>query len=156
MSAADGTVSIPRCYVHPDFMAGGFCVSCGRPICPDCIIEIGGKYRCVACMTQITEVAQSAQIPQTVIVQKRKNPVAAALLSLFIVGAGQLYNGQIWQGLVFLGIGIISIPLFPYSLVWMLPVSLFSILNASAAAKEINSGEFPGRPSSKHTAQFKK
>ncbi len=43
---------MPTCYVHPEWVAGGFCVSCGKPICPDCTIEAAGKYHCKACVAQ--------------------------------------------------------------------------------------------------------
>lgn len=55
----------------------------------------------------------------------QKNPGAAAVMSFFIPGLGQIYNGKIWVGLGFMflvmpfsvllmgvGVGFITTPLF--------------------------------------------
>jgi TM2 domain-containing membrane protein YozV len=36
------------------------------------------------------------------VLQTMKNPSTAAILSFFIPGAGQIYNGKIWRGIFWL------------------------------------------------------
>jgi len=52
MSAETEIGTVPQCYTHADRAAGGFCVSCGKPICPDCTVEVGGKYHCKGCVAE--------------------------------------------------------------------------------------------------------
>lgn len=70
-----------------------------------------------------------------------KNPVIAALMSFFVPGWGQVYNGQgILKGLLYV-IGIII-----GSVVLVLPgiiVYVYCIYNAYSVAKKINSGSMP-------------
>lgn len=40
----------PRCYVHPDRVAGSVCRRCGRPICPDCMHEAPVGWQCSSCV----------------------------------------------------------------------------------------------------------
>jgi TM2 domain-containing membrane protein YozV len=69
-----------------------------------------------------------------------KNPGIAAVLSLFVTGLGQIYNGQIGKGIVFMiayaiswllvivGIGILTTPLL-----W-----LYGMYDAYKSAEKIN------------------
>ena len=117
------------CYVHSDQPAAGICVSCGKPICAACIIEVDGKNQCKTCVGKVVSVS------------KIKSPGAAAFLSFVIAGVGQLYNGQVARGLVIIFIAVASLPFFPYSLFWLMPIWLFAILDAYAYAKRFNRGE---------------
>lgn len=64
--------------------------------------------------------------------KKWKNPAIAVLLSMFIPGAGQIYNGQIGKGILIL---ISACLVVPY---------IFGIFDAYFIAKKINRGEkFP-------------
>ncbi len=77
---------------------------------------------------------------QGVPMQPMKSPGAATVLSLFIPGAGQVYNGQIFKGimficaltvsywLVFVLIGFILVPI-----VW-----IWAMVDANKAAQRIN------------------
>ena len=40
-----------------------------------------------------------------------KNPLVAAIFSLFFPGRGQMYNGQIWKGVLFSVIQFVNISL---------------------------------------------
>ncbi len=40
---------VPRCYVHPDRVAGSVCRRCNRPICPECMHEAPVGWQCPAC-----------------------------------------------------------------------------------------------------------
>jgi TM2 domain-containing membrane protein YozV len=69
-----------------------------------------------------------------------KNPTTATILSFFITGLGQLYNGQIGKGILYfvaavvssismaVGIGFILLPI-----VWIL-----GMVDANTSAKRIN------------------
>ncbi len=127
-----------------------YCSSCGKEIaestkfCPSC-----GKA--VASETQNQVQSQSVQTPAQI-----KNPGIAAVLSFFITGVGQIYNGQLGNGLgvllleyglfiiglmtiLFLhpalsGIGILLI--FIAVIIW-----IWAIYDAYTTAQKINRGE---------------
>lgn len=40
----------PRCYAHPDRVAGSVCRRCGRPICPECMREAPVGWQCANCV----------------------------------------------------------------------------------------------------------
>src|SRR5699024_8304692 len=40
---------VDRCYRHPSRETGVACGNCGRPICPDCMIEAPVGFRCPEC-----------------------------------------------------------------------------------------------------------
>ncbi len=42
----------PRCYAHPDRLAGSICRRCNRPICPDCMREAPVGWQCAGCVKQ--------------------------------------------------------------------------------------------------------
>ena len=77
------------------------------------------------------------------IVINRRSPVIAAILSLFIWGLGQIYNGQFGKGIAYFVIGILcaaSIMIFIGLLlapIWW----LIGIVDAYTSAKRINAGE---------------
>ena len=122
------------CYVHSDQPAAGICVLCGKPICAACIVDVEGKNQCKACVSEVITTAKQAPA-------KPKSAGAAAFLSFIIAGVGQLYNGQVARGLVIIFIAVASLPFFPYSLFWLMPIWLFAILDAYAYAKRFNRGE---------------
>ena len=42
-----------RCYFHPEAEGVGTCVNCGRAVCTECKVEVGGKIYCRPCADQI-------------------------------------------------------------------------------------------------------
>ncbi len=71
-----------------------------------------------------------------------KNPGIAAVLSFLFTGLGQIYNGQIAKGIVFVILGIVFlatvivlIGFILYPLFW-----IYNIYDAYSTAKKINSG----------------
>lgn len=77
--------------------------------------------------------------------QGQKSPFIAAVLSLFIVGAGQLYNGQTKKGLILLVTAyIISavLMLLFIGFITFLIVWLYGMYDAYKTAEAINRGEF--------------
>ena len=39
-----------ECYYHPGVEAVGTCVSCGKAVCQDCAVDVGGKIHCRQCV----------------------------------------------------------------------------------------------------------
>ena len=104
-----------------------YCPHCGAQVDP--MAEI-----CPKCGVRIK------QAPA--VVQERKNTGVAAILSVIFPGLGQIYNGQIGKGIVFIILGIIfaglvivfiGFILFP--LFW-----IYNIYDAYTSAKKINAG----------------
>ncbi|BAI61435.1 conserved hypothetical protein [Methanocella paludicola SANAE] len=147
-----------KCYMHPEVEATGTCTSCGRPVCPDCSMNVAGKITCKACAEALA--TQCATAP-------KKEPWLALALSLFggfvsglFIGLGQLYNGQVKKAVILslahvfgwfviivgyvllaivtLGIGaIVCLPMFLIPLLlW-----LYAMYDAYVTAEKINKGE---------------
>ncbi len=90
-----------KCYNHPDVEAIGTCTSCGKAICSDCSMDVGGKLVCKPCTEKM---AVQCAAPQAA---ARKEPALALLLSLvggivsgLFIGLGQVYNGQVKKGII--------------------------------------------------------
>ena len=69
-----------------------------------------------------------------------KNPTTATILSFFIMGLGQIYNGQIGKGILFIVLYIISV-----ALMWVVvgfvttPILwIWGMVDANKSAKKIN------------------
>ena len=94
-----------------------YCTNCGNQvdkkteICPKCGLrqpEIEKKKYCTNCGNQIDTKAEIC--PKCVVRQlnainqyypgpEKKNPILAAILSVFMIGLGQLYNGDVYPNL---------------------------------------------------------
>ncbi|MCX4747684.1 rhomboid family intramembrane serine protease [Kitasatospora sp. NBC_01287] len=48
--AAHGAYTLPRCYRHPDQETGVSCSRCGRPICPQCMVDASVGFHCPECV----------------------------------------------------------------------------------------------------------
>jgi TM2 domain-containing membrane protein YozV/RNA polymerase subunit RPABC4/transcription elongation factor Spt4 len=136
-----------------------YCSNCGSQIdenaeiCPECGAEQEHpkmKY-CSNCGSQIDENAEicpECGVRQTVggnqqQVYQHKNPGISAVLSFLFVGLGQIYNGEIAKGLIFLFCGIICIFLMLIFIgyIFYLILWVFGIYDAYNTANKINSGE---------------
>jgi TM2 domain-containing membrane protein YozV len=107
---------------------------------------VGTKY-CSNCGEQIDERAEicpSCGVRQHgFVVYQQKNPGVAAVLSALFVGLGQIYNGEIAKGLMFMVAYFVSIILI-FLLIGFITTPLlwiFGIYDAYDTAKRINSGE---------------
>jgi TM2 domain-containing membrane protein YozV/ribosomal protein L40E len=105
-----------------------FCQHCGAQI--DVAAEI-----CPKCGIRV------APAPQTFI-QEKKSTGIAAIASVILPGLGQIYNGQIGKGIMFIILAIIFgvlvillIGLILYPLFWA-----YNIYDAYNTAKKINAG----------------
>lgn len=110
-----------------------FCVNCGAEIdakaeiCPKCGVRVAPPPPSVAPTFPVA----------------RKNEGISAVLSFLFVGLGQIYNGEIAKGIMFLIIGIILvftmiflIGFILYPLFW-----IYNIYDAYNTAKRINAGQ---------------
>lgn len=69
-----------------------------------------------------------------------KNPTAATILSFFIMGLGQIYNGQIGKGIIFIILYAISITLM-FVVVGFITTPIlwiWGMVDANKSAKKIN------------------
>ncbi|GAA1966172.1 rhomboid family intramembrane serine protease [Kitasatospora viridis] len=58
--------ALPRCYRHPETETGIGCSRCGRPICPQCMVDAAVGFHCPECVRGPEARAQSrAQAPTT-------------------------------------------------------------------------------------------
>lgn len=69
-----------------------------------------------------------------------KNPGLAAILSFFFMGLGQIYNGQIFKGVIFIIVYIISIILMIFLIGFITTPILFiwGIWDAYKSSEKIN------------------
>lgn len=71
-----------------------------------------------------------------------KNPTTATILSFFIMGLGQIYNGQIGKGIMFIVLYIISIALM-FVLIGFITTPIlwiWGMVDANKSAKKVNEG----------------
>lgn len=111
-----------------------YCINCGEEI--DARAEI-----CPKCGVRVAPPPSAVQQPQPVITE-RKNEGIAAVLSFIFTGLGQIYNGQIGKGIMFIIAGaicvllmIILIGFLLYFVLWV-----YNIYDAYNTAKKINAG----------------
>jgi TM2 domain-containing membrane protein YozV len=69
-----------------------------------------------------------------------RNPILAAVLSLIVAGLGQIYNGQVTKGVIFIIVQLINGALTAVLIGWfLLPlVGLWSMIDAYMTAKHNN------------------
>ncbi len=69
-----------------------------------------------------------------------RNPIVAAILSLIVAGLGQIYNGQITKGIIFIMLQIINGVLAVVLIGWVLMpiVGLWAMVDAYLVAKRGN------------------
>lgn len=79
--------------------------------------------------------------PQNMYIEK-KNEGLAAILSFLFLGLGQIYNGQIGKGILFIILGVVFVLMFLvligiplYVIFWV-----YNIYDAYNTAKQINAG----------------
>jgi TM2 domain-containing membrane protein YozV/Tfp pilus assembly protein PilE len=108
-----------NCTNHPDKESKGTCNLCAKAICPDCAVELKGELYCKNCL--------SLKMGETK--KPEHSPALAAILSFIIAGLGQVYNGQVWKGLL----------VFLTS--WLILPWIVGIFDAYFAAKKINEGK---------------
>lgn len=94
------------CANHPDRERAAFCQNCGKPLCSECVRNIGSSIYCEPCYAaRIHTTPPPAGVPYPGYpppsAPSEANPGLAALLG-FIPGVGAMYNGQYGKGIVHL------------------------------------------------------
>ncbi len=79
-----------NCHYHPEVASSAFCQFCGKPLCKDCIRNVGGAVYCEACLA---ERLRAAGTMGAAFSTGTPHPLLAGLLG-FIPGVGAMYNGQ--------------------------------------------------------------
>jgi len=113
--------------------------------CSKCGSEIGNARFCSQCGTpQGGMVAQApagaGPAPQVVVIRAAKSPGAAVVLSFFMAGLGQIYNGQIGKGVAFM-IGYLCSLVLMWVLIGFIiaPILwIWSMVDAYKTAERIN------------------
>jgi TM2 domain-containing membrane protein YozV len=99
--------------------------------CENCGTEIDRKAEiCPKCGVRIVSPVEM------------RNPWVSLILSFFIPGLGQIYNGQLTKGIIFVGIGfflaltiVLLIGIILYPLFW-----IYTMYDAYDTAKKVNAG----------------
>ncbi len=111
-----------------------FCTNCGSEI--DARAEI-----CPKCGVRVAP--PPPPMPPQVVYVERKSEGLAAVLSFLFVGLGQIYNGQIGKGILFIVLGVVFvftmlflIGFILYPLFW-----IYNIYDAYNTARQINAGQ---------------
>ncbi len=84
-----------NCHFHPEVPSTAFCQFCGKPLCKDCVRNVGGAVYCEACLA---ERLRSHTTVGGSFTTGEPHPILAALLG-FIPGVGAMYNGQYAKGI---------------------------------------------------------
>ena len=101
--------------------------------CSNCGVEIDAK----------AEICPKCGVRAKAATNEIKNPGLAAVLSFLVMGLGQIYNGEIGKGLLFIVLYAISIVLC-FVLIGFITTPIlwiYGIYDAHKTAKEINAGE---------------
>ncbi|MDY0267200.1 MAG: zinc-ribbon domain-containing protein [Methanimicrococcus sp.] len=134
-------------------MTQNYCSNCGEPLKEFAIV-------CSSCGTPIkqqetqtkndqcreeTETSKTERINAEMIYDKnttgqRKSPFFALILSFFMTGLGQIYNGRFWKGIGFL----IAVPLgFLFLIIPGVAIWVWCLYDAYTDAEKVNRGEMP-------------
>jgi TM2 domain-containing membrane protein YozV len=107
-------------------MAQNFCPNCGA----------GLQYKdaevCPTCGVRIRQAEP----------ERKKEPVLSAVLNFIFAGSGQVYNGELGKGILFLFGTVIGVFIFffPGLIIW-----IYGIYDAYTTAVKMNRGEIPFR-----------
>jgi TM2 domain-containing membrane protein YozV len=119
-----------------------FCQNCGTN-------NTDWSQACMSCGRQLQAVNSpgspvggyaAGYAPARIPAAPLKNPGVAAVLSFFFVGLGQIYNGEIGKGLVFMFCGFVS-GLMMFILIGFVTTPIlwiFGIIDAYKTAERIN------------------
>jgi hypothetical protein len=100
-----------NCANHPDRERTAFCQNCGKPLCTECVRNVGSSVFCEPCLTAKVSGPPPAGYgypgsptgfpPAPATVPGEPNPTIAFILG-FIPGVGAMYNEQYAKGIVHL------------------------------------------------------
>jgi len=102
-----------------------FCEKCGRELNKEADV-------CLGCGTMIKKNTEA-----------KKDPVLALVLSFLLTGLGQVYNGQVGKGFLYLMCAIVSVALMSVGIgfiIWPIVIG-FSCYDAYKEAQRINDSQ---------------
>lgn len=130
-----------------------FCSGCGRAMsatdqfCPGCGRKTGPGATASLAPTAGTAVAPAQAMPhpmpvpqQIIVVRSQKSPGVAAVLSFFWAGLGQIYNGEIGKGILFMVLYLVSAFLM-FAVIGFITTPIlwiFGMVDAYKTAEKIN------------------
>jgi TM2 domain-containing membrane protein YozV len=122
-----------RCSYHPDREAIGTCTRCGRGICEECCVPVNGRNVCKSCIAVMASQKQA----------HRKEPLLALILSFFLPGLGQIYNGDTNNGIILMIASIASLLLTSLCIgfFFFIGIWVYAMYDAYTKAERINRGE---------------
>ena len=112
-----------KCANHLEADAVAICIHCGKSICTDCQVQAKGENYCKDCF-----LLKAGQTKET-----NHSPALAAILSFFIPGLGQIYNGQVGKGFLI------------FFTAWLVIPWVIGIIDAYSNAKKINQGKLEAK-----------
>lgn len=126
-----------KCYYHPEVDATATCADCGKAICQDCAVDMGGKLHCRECLARGSQSAAVPMAPTTPTNQMARNSMlfglggwlAWLILLCFNITIGSLFTAAT------AGIGavcLLPLVIIPY-LGWV-P----AVITGHKAIKELN------------------
>lgn len=93
------------CQKHPDREAAGMCVTCGKPFCQECLVELNNKYFCKSCLSEkLSETDRAA----TTSPSKKKSLTIVLWFLLGNIGAHRYYTGHFLTGILYTILGLVN------------------------------------------------
>jgi TM2 domain-containing membrane protein YozV len=101
-----------NCAYHPEVPSSAFCQFCGKPLCKDCVRNVGGSVFCETCLAE--RLRGSSASTAAPIFTGVPHPMLAGLLG-FIPGVGAMYNGQYAKAIAHVLIFVVLVSLSDHS-----------------------------------------
>jgi cbb3-type cytochrome oxidase subunit 3 len=112
-----------NCYTHHEKNAVGICKSCGRGLCPDCVVEVGDGISCAGRCEEKVQIINRMVEGNARVLSTSNQSLRTAAFFILILGVAFLVFG-VWQyssdsdflaaflivfGLVFLAYGLVRL-----------------------------------------------
>lgn len=103
-----------KCLIHENRQAEGTCVSCGKPFCKECLVELDGKYYCKKHVAELIKAntqkppIHNEHVPNMGSYQMHpyslKSKTVTLLLCIFLgaLGIHRFYVGKTGSGILYL------------------------------------------------------
>ena len=126
-----------QCAKHPQSAAQGMCAYCGKPFCPDCLVEVKGRMYCKDDLGNVMDEAKSSgQTPQAAMPQINITNTNTNVNTNTNLNAGLGFNGPPKSKIValvlcillgYFGVHRFYVGKGGSGLVWLLTFGLFGI-----------------------------
>lgn len=131
-----------NCHAHAQVPATRSCHACLRPLCQECSEEVVGAFYCEPCLHERLQPHVEPRRPRSI-----KVPFLASLLSVFVPGLGQVYNGLVGRALFQFGSWMLAIwslqfatgdPVAAVMVLGTCGLWIWQVVDAWRTAKDIN------------------